>query len=84
MAIALWVRAPRAVRPIVLLGLGGLLGLIPEFIYRDIHRIEAMASSDFGFRPHHHKLAVYGVCKECHDAGFIIPNEGLTCPIQVV
>jgi len=57
---------------------------VEEFIYWDVHKIEAMVSTDFGFRPHHHKLAIYGVCKACHDAGFIIPHEGLTCPIQVL
>jgi len=55
-----------------------------EFTYRDVHKIEAMVSKEYGFRPHHHKLAVYGVCKECHDEGYIIPQEGLICPIQIV
>ncbi len=56
---------------------------VTEFECTDIHRIEAMVTKDFGFRPHRHKLAIYGLCRSCHEAGVTVPNEGLTCPIEI-
>ena len=57
---------------------------VTELVSDDLLRIEATVGREYGFRPHHHKFAIYGVCKECHEQGYMIPNDGLTCPIQII
>ena len=37
-----------------------------------------------GFRPVRHKLEIYGLCRQCQEAGVELPDDGLTCPIEIV
>jgi hypothetical protein len=39
---------------------------------------------DHGFIPVRRRLEIYGLCRECHEAGVELPIEGLTCPIETV
>lgn len=55
-----------------------------EFQHSGVHQIEALVTAEHGFRPSRHKLEIYGLCKECHEAGVELPQEGLTCPIDTV
>lgn len=55
-----------------------------EFQSADVHRIEACVTATHGFRPTRHKLEIYGLCRECIQAGVEIAREGLTCPIETV
>ncbi len=55
-----------------------------EFQSADVHRIEAWVTATHGFRPTRHKLEIYGLCRECIQAGVEIAREGLTCPIETV
>ena len=59
-------------------------GAVIEFQSADVHRIEAMVSARHGFRPTRHKLEIYGLCRECTEAGVEVAPEGLTCPIETV
>ena len=59
-------------------------GKVLEFQSPDIHRIEAMVTAQHGFRPARHKLEIYGLCKECSEAGIALTSEGLVCPIETL
>ena len=59
-------------------------GAVIEFQSAEVHRIEAMVSARHGFRPTRHKLEIYGLCRECTDAGVEVTSQGLTCPIETV
>jgi len=58
--------------------------LVIEFQSSDVHRIEACVTTSHGFRPSSHKVEIYGLCRECIEAGVEIPQDGLTCPIETV
>ncbi len=58
--------------------------MVIEFQSSDVHRIEACVTASHGFRPLSHKVEIYGLCRECIQAGVEIPREGLTCPIETV
>jgi len=55
-----------------------------EFESNELYRIESRVKSEHGFVPVRHRLEIYGLCKECDDAGVELLNEGLTCPIETV
>ncbi|MCA9739233.1 MAG: Fur family transcriptional regulator [Gemmatimonadota bacterium] len=59
-------------------------GDVQEFQSRELTRIEQSLQAEFGFRPTRHRLEIYGVCAECHQAGVELPNEGLTCPVDAL
>ncbi len=59
-------------------------GKVLEFQSPDLHRIEALVTARHSFRPAHHKLEIYGLCKECSDAGVELTPGGLVCPIETL
>ena len=59
-------------------------GKVLEFQSPDLHRIEALVTARHGFRPVHHKLEIYGLCKECSDAGVELTPGGLVCPVETL
>ena len=50
----------------------------------EVQDVQARITQQFGFRPTRHKLEVYGLCRECQEAGVELLADGLTCPIETV
>ena len=59
-------------------------GTVIEFRSEEIRRVEERIAAEHGFRPSRHKLEIYGLCRDCRDAGVELPDQGLTCPIETV
>jgi len=57
-------------------------GKVIEFQSDDVAKIEAEITARHGFRPTRHRLEIYGLCRECHEAGVELPDRGLSCPIE--
>jgi Fur family ferric uptake transcriptional regulator len=57
-------------------------GKVIEFQSPDLGRIEDLITSQHGFKPVHHRLELYGLCKECLGSGIDFKTEGLSCPIE--
>ena len=57
-------------------------GRVIEFRSPEIQGIEGRVKAEHGFVPVRHRLEIYGHCRECHDAGAALPDQGLTCPID--
>lgn len=55
-----------------------------EFRSPEVEEIERRVSGELGFQPARHRLEIYGLCRECRDAGAELPQQGLTCPIETV
>ncbi len=59
-------------------------GKVEEFESRELYRVENRVRTEYGFVPVRRRLELYGLCRECHEAGVELPLEGLTCPIETV
>jgi Fur family transcriptional regulator, ferric uptake regulator len=59
-------------------------GRVEEFEGRELYRVENRVRNEHGFLPVRRRLEIYGLCRECHEAGVELPLEGLTCPIETV
>jgi len=59
-------------------------GKVIEFQSWEVQEIQARITMAHGFQPTRHKLEIYGLCRECKEAGVELPDDGLTCPIEVV
>jgi len=59
-------------------------GKVIEFRSAEIQRVEARVRDEHGFLPARHRVEIYGICRECLEAGATIPAGGLTCPIDTV
>ena len=59
-------------------------GRVEEFEIPEITAIEARVAREMGFRPQRHRVEIYGLCRVCRDQGVALPQDGLTCPIDVV
>ena len=59
-------------------------GKVVEFESTELFNVESRIRHEHGFVPVRRRLEIYGLCKECHDAGVEVPLEGLTCPIETV
>ncbi len=59
-------------------------GKVIEFKSSEVQRVEARVRGELGFIPVRHRLEIYGLCRECHEAGADLPDSGLTCPIETV
>jgi len=57
-------------------------GKVIEFRSPEIQAVEGRVQQDHGFVPARHRLEIFGLCRECHDAGAELPYQGLTCPIE--
>ncbi|MBI4500735.1 MAG: transcriptional repressor [Gemmatimonadetes bacterium] len=40
-------------------------GKVVEFSNERIERMKALIADEHGFRHHHHRLEIYGICREC-------------------
>jgi len=59
-------------------------GKVTEFESNELYGVENRVRQEHGFQPVRRRLEIYGLCKECHDAGVELPIEGLMCPIETV
>ena len=59
-------------------------GKVIEFQSPEIVGVETRVRTEHGFVPVRHRLEVFGLCRECHEAGARLPYQGLTCPIETV
>jgi Fur family ferric uptake transcriptional regulator len=59
-------------------------GKVIEFEALEIQEVRARVTAKHGFKPTRHKLEIYGLCRECQAKGVQLPDEGLTCPIEIV
>jgi Fur family transcriptional regulator, ferric uptake regulator len=57
-------------------------GRVMEFESWEVQEVRAQVTQRHGFKPARHKLEIYGLCRECQDAGVDLPDDGLTCPIE--
>ncbi len=40
-------------------------GKVVEFSSERLERMKSLIADEYGFRYHHHRLEIYGVCREC-------------------
>ena len=59
-------------------------GKVQEFRSRELDVVEGRVQREFGFVPGRHRLEIYGLCRDCHEAGATLGEDGLTCPIDTV
>jgi Fur family ferric uptake transcriptional regulator len=59
-------------------------GKVTEFQSWEVQGVQIRVTNNHGFKATRHKLEIYGLCRACQDAGAELPDEGLTCPIEVV
>ena len=59
-------------------------GRVMEFQSWEVQEVEARVTEKHGFKPTRHKLEIYGLCRSCQEAGAALPDDGVTCPIEVV
>ncbi len=59
-------------------------GKVTEFESKELYGVETRVKHEYGFQPVRRRLEIYGLCRECHDAGVELPIEGLMCPIETV
>lgn len=57
-------------------------GKVIEFRSAEVGKLEEHVRKEHGFVPARHRLEIYGLCRECHEAGASPPDRGLTCPID--
>ena len=59
-------------------------GTVTKFKSPELFHIESRVRSEYGFVPVRRRLEIFGLCKECLDAGVELTQEGLICPIETV
>jgi Fur family ferric uptake transcriptional regulator len=59
-------------------------GKVIGFESWEVQEVKANVTLEHGFKAIRHKLEIYGLCRECQEAGVELPDEGLTCPIETV
>jgi Fur family ferric uptake transcriptional regulator len=59
-------------------------GRVTEFESWEVQEVKAEITQKHGFQPIRHKLEIYGLCRQCQEAGVELPDDGLTCPIEIV
>ncbi|MGD2045611.1 MAG: Fur family transcriptional regulator [Gemmatimonadota bacterium] len=59
-------------------------GSVTEFESKELYGVESRVKQEYGFQPARRRLEIYGLCKECQDAGVELQVEGLMCPIETV
>jgi len=59
-------------------------GKVIEFKAPEIQAVERRVQGQYGFKPARHRLEIYGLCRECAEAGATLPYHGITCPIEAV
>lgn len=59
-------------------------GKVTEFQSWEVQDVQNRITAKHGFKAIRHKLEIYGLCRECQEAGAELPEDGLTCPIETV
>jgi len=59
-------------------------GKVIEFRSDEVMAVEERVRQEHDFKPSRHRLEIYGLCRECQEAGAEIQDGGLTCPIETV
>lgn len=57
-------------------------GEVIEFESWEVQDVQSRITQRHGFRPTRHRLEIYGLCRECQERGAVLPEDGLTCPIE--
>jgi Fur family ferric uptake transcriptional regulator len=50
----------------------------------ELQRLHQEVAEKQGFMPARYRLTIYGICKDCQEAGRTLRWEGLTCPIDLL
>lgn len=57
---------------------------VVEFQSPEVARIQAEAAARHGFKSVRHRLEIYGLCGACQAKGVQLPEQGLTCPVNLL
>ena len=53
-------------------------GKVVEFANAQLEQIKLVIAEDYGFTHHHHRLDIYGLCRECQQRGATLPPSPRT------
>jgi Fur family ferric uptake transcriptional regulator len=48
-------------------------GKVVEFTNDRLEKMKAVVAAEYGFTHHHHRLDIYGLCRECQQSGASLP-----------
>lgn len=51
-------------------------GRVAEFSSERLERMTALIAEEYGYRPHHHRLEIYGFCRDCRRRDAITLENG--------
>ena len=57
---------------------------VVEFQSPEVVRLQEETARQHGFAPVRHRLEIYGLCRGCQEKGVELPDEGLTCPVELL
>jgi len=57
---------------------------VVEFESPEVVRVQEETASRHGFIAARHRLEIYGLCPACQERGEKLPNDGLTCPVELL
>jgi Fur family transcriptional regulator, ferric uptake regulator len=57
---------------------------VVEFQSPEMVRLETETARAHGFIPTRHRLEIYGLCGSCQAKGVKVPDDGLTCPVELL
>ncbi|MEX2583986.1 MAG: Fur family transcriptional regulator [Gemmatimonadota bacterium] len=57
---------------------------VVEFQSPEVVRLQEETARRHGFVPTRHRLEIYGLCSDCQASGIELPDEGLTCPVELL
>ena len=58
-------------------------GKVEEFESRELYGVEHRVRDEHGFQPVRRRLEIYGLCKDCHEAGVELPIGRASCRERV-
>lgn len=50
----------------------------------ELQRLHQEVAEQQGFMPARYRMTIYGICRDCQEAGRTLRWEGLTCPIDLL
>lgn len=57
---------------------------VVEFQSPEVVRLQDATARANGFVPIRHRLEIYGLCGSCQAKGVQLPDQGLTCPVELL
>jgi Fur family transcriptional regulator, ferric uptake regulator len=57
---------------------------VVEFESPEVVRLQENMARRYGFIATRHRLEIYGLCSTCQASGIELPDEGLTCPVELL